>query len=68
MKPVLPLSRADKTQVGKTNIACSFSSGAPTSISSDVNAYPALTAETRKVKRDPCCAKGMWVEEQYRGE
>lgn len=64
MKPGLSLSKADNTQVGKTNITCSFSSEASRSISSDVSAYPAITAETRKVKRDPCCAEGMGVEEQ----
>lgn len=49
MKPVLALSKADKTQVGKTNITCSFSAEASSSISSDVSAYPAITAETSNV-------------------
>lgn len=56
--------KPDKTQVAKTNITCSFSLEASSSITSDVSVYPAITAETRKVKGDPCCAEEMGVEEQ----
>lgn len=55
MKPVLPQLKADKTL---TDITRSFSLEAPSSKSSDVSTYPGVTAETRKVKRGLCCARG----------